>query len=90
MFRYVYLKPYLLFQADVLEYYDQTVSSPSGSFYIPAVLRVCIKHVSGSFMEFFSQGFTYSNLYFHNQEKLNTELIFFYLSLVFFYGLWSK
>ncbi|KAM0910521.1 hypothetical protein ACQ4PT_014090 [Festuca glaucescens] len=27
-------------QADVLEYYDQTVSSPSGSFYIPAVLRV--------------------------------------------------
>lgn len=29
------------FQADVLEYYDQTVNSPSGSFYIPAVLRVC-------------------------------------------------
>ncbi|XP_030525989.2 uncharacterized protein LOC115737782 isoform X3 [Rhodamnia argentea] len=29
----------LLF-ADVLEYYDQTVDSPSGSFYIPAVLRV--------------------------------------------------
>lgn len=27
-------------QADVLEYYDQTVNSPSGSFYIPAVLRV--------------------------------------------------
>ncbi|XP_006657488.2 uncharacterized protein LOC102718936 [Oryza brachyantha] len=27
-------------KADVLEYYDQTVSSPSGSFYIPAVLRV--------------------------------------------------
>lgn len=27
-------------QADVLEYYDRTVSSPSGSFYIPAVLRV--------------------------------------------------
>uniref|UniRef100_A0A453QVA2 Uncharacterized protein n=1 Tax=Aegilops tauschii subsp. strangulata TaxID=200361 RepID=A0A453QVA2_AEGTS len=27
-------------RADVLEYYDQTVSSPSGSFYIPAVLRV--------------------------------------------------
>ncbi|MBA0751935.1 hypothetical protein Gogos_000822, partial [Gossypium gossypioides] len=26
--------------ADVLEYYDQTVNSPSGSFYIPAVLRV--------------------------------------------------
>lgn len=26
--------------ADVLEYYDQTVSSPQGSFYIPAVLRV--------------------------------------------------
>lgn len=28
------------FQADVLEYYDQTVNSPGGSFYIPAVLRV--------------------------------------------------
>ncbi|KAJ4972307.1 hypothetical protein NE237_005406 [Protea cynaroides] len=27
-------------KADVLEYYGQTVSSPSGSFYIPAVLRV--------------------------------------------------
>ncbi|KAG1368383.1 hypothetical protein COCNU_14G008510 [Cocos nucifera] len=27
-------------KADVLEYYDQTVSSPQGSFYIPAVLRV--------------------------------------------------
>ncbi|KAJ8763197.1 hypothetical protein K2173_025582 [Erythroxylum novogranatense] len=27
-------------KADVLEYYDQTVKSPSGSFYIPAVLRV--------------------------------------------------
>ncbi|KAG7641838.1 HNH endonuclease 5 [Arabidopsis suecica] len=27
-------------KADVLEYYDQTVSSPTGSFYIPAVLRV--------------------------------------------------
>jgi hypothetical protein len=31
---------FFIFQADVLEYYDQTVSSPSGSFYIPAVLRV--------------------------------------------------
>ncbi|GJN10178.1 hypothetical protein PR202_ga28250 [Eleusine coracana subsp. coracana] len=30
----------LAMQADVLEYYDQTVSSPSGSFNIPAVLRV--------------------------------------------------
>ncbi|XP_054806002.1 uncharacterized protein LOC129308703 isoform X1 [Prosopis cineraria] len=27
-------------KADVLEYYDQTVNSPSGSFFIPAVLRV--------------------------------------------------
>ncbi|KAL0693560.1 hypothetical protein Bca4012_060740 [Brassica carinata] len=27
-------------KADVLEYYDQTVDSPTGSFYIPAVLRV--------------------------------------------------
>ncbi|CAI9099396.1 OLC1v1036210C1 [Oldenlandia corymbosa var. corymbosa] len=27
-------------KADVLEYYAQTVNSPSGSFYIPAVLRV--------------------------------------------------
>ncbi|XP_058105900.1 uncharacterized protein LOC131249264 [Magnolia sinica] len=27
-------------KADVLEYYDQTVSSPCGSFYIPAVLRI--------------------------------------------------
>lgn len=27
-------------KADVLEYYDQTVNSPRGSFYIPAVLRV--------------------------------------------------
>ncbi|KAI9093637.1 hypothetical protein K1719_027086 [Acacia pycnantha] len=27
-------------KADVLEYYDQTVNSPSGYFYIPAVLRV--------------------------------------------------
>ncbi|KAK4405014.1 hypothetical protein Sango_0870000 [Sesamum angolense] len=27
-------------KADVLEYYDQTVNSPSGSFYIPAVLRL--------------------------------------------------
>ncbi|XP_068635406.1 uncharacterized protein [Aristolochia californica] len=27
-------------KADVLEYYDQTVASPSGSFFIPAVLRV--------------------------------------------------
>ncbi|XP_042030445.1 uncharacterized protein LOC121777305 isoform X3 [Salvia splendens] len=27
-------------KADVLEYYDQTINSPSGSFYIPAVLRV--------------------------------------------------
>ncbi|XP_021898249.1 uncharacterized protein LOC110814958 isoform X2 [Carica papaya] len=27
-------------KADVLEYYDRTVNSPSGSFYIPAVLRV--------------------------------------------------
>ncbi|KAK9098068.1 hypothetical protein Syun_025113 [Stephania yunnanensis] len=27
-------------QADVLEYYDQTVNSSNGSFYIPAVLRV--------------------------------------------------
>ncbi|KAL1352478.1 uncharacterized protein [Arachis hypogaea] len=27
-------------KADVLEYYAKTVSSPSGSFYIPAVLRV--------------------------------------------------
>ncbi|GAU48464.1 hypothetical protein TSUD_324140 [Trifolium subterraneum] len=26
-------------KADVLEYYDKTVNSPSGSFYIPAVLR---------------------------------------------------
>ena len=30
----------LAMQADVLEYYDQTVSSRSGSFYIPAVFRV--------------------------------------------------
>lgn len=29
-------------QADVLEYYDQTVNSPNGSFNIPAVLRVCV------------------------------------------------
>ncbi|ONH94179.1 hypothetical protein PRUPE_7G002400 [Prunus persica] len=29
-----------LIHADVLEYYDQTVNSPNGSFYIPAVLRV--------------------------------------------------
>ncbi|GAV72695.1 HNH domain-containing protein [Cephalotus follicularis] len=27
-------------KADVLEYYDQTVNSPNGSYYIPAVLRV--------------------------------------------------
>ncbi|GAY39903.1 hypothetical protein CUMW_047930 [Citrus unshiu] len=27
-------------KADVLEYYDQTINSPNGSFYIPAVLRV--------------------------------------------------
>ncbi|KAI3706524.1 hypothetical protein L6452_24326 [Arctium lappa] len=27
-------------KADVLEYYDQTVNSPNGSFFIPAVLRV--------------------------------------------------
>ncbi|XP_022882596.1 uncharacterized protein LOC111399483 [Olea europaea var. sylvestris] len=27
-------------KADVLEYYDQTVNSPGGSFYIPAVLRI--------------------------------------------------
>ncbi|GAB2211060.1 hypothetical protein Droror1_Dr00016351 [Drosera rotundifolia] len=27
-------------KADVLEYYDRAVNSPSGSFYIPAVLRV--------------------------------------------------
>ncbi|CAI0384044.1 unnamed protein product [Linum tenue] len=27
-------------KADVLEYYDRTVNSPSGSYYIPAVLRV--------------------------------------------------
>ncbi|XVF57325.1 hypothetical protein PTKIN_Ptkin06aG0196100 [Pterospermum kingtungense] len=27
-------------KADVLEYYDQTVNSTSGSFYIPAVLRI--------------------------------------------------
>ncbi|KAL8126671.1 uncharacterized protein LOC141720981 [Apium graveolens] len=27
-------------KADVLEYYDRTVNSPSGSFFIPAVLRV--------------------------------------------------
>ncbi|WOK99455.1 hypothetical protein Cni_G08167 [Canna indica] len=27
-------------KADVLEYYDQTVSSPQGSFYIPAVLQI--------------------------------------------------
>ncbi|XP_010553809.1 PREDICTED: uncharacterized protein LOC104823787 [Tarenaya hassleriana] len=27
-------------KADVLEYYDQAVNSPSGSYYIPAVLRV--------------------------------------------------
>ncbi|KAK1297074.1 hypothetical protein QJS10_CPB15g02110 [Acorus calamus] len=27
-------------KADVLEYYDQTVSSPQGSYYIPAVLRI--------------------------------------------------
>nr|AFK48930.1 unknown [Lotus japonicus] len=27
-------------KADVLEYYEKTVNSPSGSFYIPAVLRV--------------------------------------------------
>nr|GEX23227.1 HNH endonuclease [Tanacetum cinerariifolium] len=27
-------------KADVLEYYDQTVNSPNGSFYIPAVLRI--------------------------------------------------
>jgi hypothetical protein len=33
---------FLAMQAHVLEYYDQTVSSPSGSFYIPAVLRVHI------------------------------------------------
>ncbi|GMP87191.1 hypothetical protein CsSME_00039672 [Camellia sinensis var. sinensis] len=33
-------------KADVLEYYDQTVNSPSGSFYIPAVLRnLTIDHV---------------------------------------------
>jgi hypothetical protein len=35
----------LAMQADVLEYYDQTVSSPSGSFYIPAVLRVHMWHI---------------------------------------------
>ena len=35
----------LAMQADVLEYYDQTVSSPSGSFYIPAVLRVCVSYI---------------------------------------------
>lgn len=35
-----YVLGFYLFQADVLEYYDQTVNSPSGSFYIPAVLRV--------------------------------------------------
>ncbi|KAL5058935.1 hypothetical protein RYX36_030539 [Vicia faba] len=27
-------------KADVLEYYDKTVNSPSGSYYIPAVLRI--------------------------------------------------
>ncbi|KAL9436456.1 hypothetical protein AB3S75_022500 [Citrus x aurantiifolia] len=27
-------------KADVLEYYEQTINSPNGSFYIPAVLRV--------------------------------------------------
>ncbi|KAG6489604.1 uncharacterized protein LOC122005815 [Zingiber officinale] len=27
-------------KADVLEYYDQTVSSPQGSYYIPAVLQI--------------------------------------------------
>ncbi|XP_042513735.1 uncharacterized protein LOC122088514 isoform X2 [Macadamia integrifolia] len=27
-------------KADVLEYYDQTVNSPNGSYYLPAVLRV--------------------------------------------------
>lgn len=35
----------VLLQADVLEYYDQTVNSPSGSFYIPAVLRVQISEM---------------------------------------------
>ncbi|KAK9098698.1 hypothetical protein Syun_025743 [Stephania yunnanensis] len=29
-----------LLQADVLEYYDRTVNSSNGSFYIPDVLRV--------------------------------------------------
>ncbi|KAK9098060.1 hypothetical protein Syun_025105 [Stephania yunnanensis] len=29
-----------LLQADVLQYYDRTVNSSNGSFYIPAVLRV--------------------------------------------------
>lgn len=44
-----------IFQADVLEYYDQTVNSPSGSFYIPAVLRVCAK-----FFSFFFSSFKFS------------------------------
>ena len=29
----------------MLEYYDQTVNSPNGSYYIPAVLRVCTQGV---------------------------------------------
>ncbi|KAM5549173.1 hypothetical protein ABKV19_000551 [Rosa sericea] len=32
-----------LSEADVLEYNDQTVNSPSGSFYIPAVLRKLVR-----------------------------------------------
>ncbi|KAE9455984.1 hypothetical protein C3L33_12101, partial [Rhododendron williamsianum] len=40
-------------KADVLEYYDQTVNSPSGSFYIPAVLRNydAFQRVSNEFQE---------------------------------------
>lgn len=50
-------------QADVLEYYDQTVNSPNGSFYIPAVLRVCF------ILCFISFSYMYYK-YFHSKVAL--------------------
>ncbi|GMP50428.1 hypothetical protein CsSME_00017049 [Camellia sinensis var. sinensis] len=38
---------FFIIYADVLEYYDQTVNSPSGSLYIPVVLRI-----TTNFLEF--------------------------------------
>lgn len=70
----------LLYKADVLEYYDQTVNSPSGSFYIPAVLRVCIIMMFTVFLleiDIFKDSFFVCNIIYPLLSDQQSSLVFF-------------